>query len=155
MSFGSGNKSAIVFASSGFVASFTKLGKIDFEIDDENISALDDEGFESYSLADLAKMGETELEALFDSSNALELDISAAAGSKLQLKRRELITITWALRDGQLTEASFAAWGAVKKFDLPEHVNNVTQRQLITIKWLNRDASNAFIKPVWTPATTS
>lgn len=158
MGHGSGNKSTITFAQSGFVGCFTKIGAVDFELGDDNVSCLETDGFEAFEMHDLATMSDSELEALFDTEKGYLFDAGLApvdADTKLKLGRKELITITWAARLGEATGASFAAWGAIKKMTLPEHVNNTTQRQMIAIKWLNRDLGNEDVKPIWTPATAA
>lgn len=156
MGLGSGNKSTVTFAESGFVAKFTKIGAVDFELGDDDVSNLESDGFTEHEMHDLATMSESELEALFNTTRNIILDKDAVEVSgALQLGKKELITITWNERAGESAGASFAAWGAPKKLNLPEHVNNTTQRQMIVIKWLNRDASGTAVKPLFTPATTS
>lgn len=155
---GTGNKSTIVFATSGVSRVVTKIGKVEFELGDDEVSSLQSEGFTEHEMHDLATMSETELESLFDTTDTIILDVGATvAGSdgKLQLGRKELVTITWAARQGESAGASFAAWAAPKKIDLPEHVNNTTQRQMVALKWLNRDDSGESVKPLFTPATAS
>jgi hypothetical protein len=154
MGYGSGNRSTITFAQQGFVGCFRSIGEVAFELGDEPFDCLENEGFDRVFMHDLATMDATQLELFFDTLATIKIDPTAAlVAGAIQLGRLDFITLTWRLRAGELTPASFSAWGRVKKIMLPQHVNNTAQKQQLVIRWVNEDDQGDQVKPIYTPAT--
>lgn len=147
---GTGNKASIAFPVSGFVGAFTMIGGTELEVGDQDVSDLESDEYQEFEPEDLIALSDIAFECFLDT----EMSFQAAAPTSpyLQVKQKELVTITFQTRDGESTPASFAAWCYLKKVGLPQHVNNEVQKLTGTLKVCNRDDSGEQVKPTWTPA---
>jgi hypothetical protein len=152
---GSGNKSTLTLADSGVIGRVRMIGGVDFEIGDENVSALDTDGFEEFEPQDLATMGDTEVELYYNTKLKIIPASDTPTAPYIRLGHKELMTITLPTRDDEDEPASLAAWAYFKKISLPQMVNNTTLMLKATIKWCNRDDEGAAVLPVYTPAVVS
>lgn len=152
---GSGNKGTMVFADSGVIGRFRMIGEVAAEIGDNNVSALETEGWEEFEPQDLATMTDQELELYFDTKLNLLPATVPGSGSFLKLGHKELITSQFPERADESEGASLAAWGYFKKIGLPQMVNNTTMMLKATIKWCHRDTDGESVPPVYTKATAA
>lgn len=134
-----GNGATIVFADSGFVASFKMIGETSQEGGEVEDTPLEAEEYKSFIPQDLIDPGTSECELIFDTKADLP-----------ELHVPELITITLPKRSDESAAATFAASGFIKKRTLPQLANGTLQTSKITIRWDGKAT-----KPAFTPATAS
>lgn len=118
-----GNTGSIVFATSGIVLSFTKIGEWQATRGKLDTSHLGTTNFKRQTVDDLADPGEIEIEAWFDPTKDLA-DINEGA---------ETITVTYPLEAPPGTPATLAGTGFLMMLSLPELVNGAVSKQKVKI----------------------
>ena len=132
-----GNKATIVFAAFSLSADVNMIGEIPLEGSSIEDSGLGNDGFKSYIPGDLVDPGKQDFELNFNNKTALPL-----------LHVPGLITITWPLRTGDTTAATYIGTGFLYKATLPQLKNGVLQTSKIGVQWDGKATLPAF-----TPAT--
>ena len=102
----------LVLGTQAWAAKIRMVGAIEESIDDQEVSTLDTVDVKEYEADDLSEPGEFDVEALFPTDADLpNLGNSAAA---------ETITITYPLRNAEVTAANHAGTGYIKSRTRPE-----------------------------------
>lgn len=128
-----GNRATIVFAASAIAADFNMIGEIPQEGGAIEDSALENVDWQSFIPMDLANPGKQDCELNFNDKTTLP-----------PLHTPGLITITFPLRPGYATQATFVGTGFLTKRTVPQLKNGVLQTSKISIQWDGKGTIPAF-----------
>jgi len=130
-----GNGSTLVFADSGFVANYQRLGGIEQEVPEVPDSQLLTEDFETRRPGDLITPGDLEAELQYDADNPPPL------------RTVELATLTYPVPEGLSNGATLAGTGWIQKRNTPDLANNELQVGTLVFMFDGKTG------PIFTPAS--
>tara|TARA_R100000664_G_scaffold10361_1_gene17141 strand:+ start:1275 stop:1685 length:411 start_codon:yes stop_codon:yes gene_type:complete len=121
-----GNSATITFGSSGFTASYTRLGGTATNRDSLEVTHLGSTTYKAFQPDDLSDPGEMSVEFQWDQSASTFPPINAVA---------ETITVTYPMKSGETTAATLSGSGFLTNSTSPDLVNGEIMSGEATIKW--------------------
>jgi hypothetical protein len=121
-----GNSATIVFGTSGFTASYNRIGGTGMGRESLDVSHLGTSDYMSFQPADLVDGGEFSCEFQWDQSASTFPPITAAA---------ETVTVTYPMKSGETTAATLSGSGFLTGSTGPDLVNGEIMSGEYTVKW--------------------